>query len=392
MKKFKGALLSLVLCMCFIVPVFIFSGCGVDAETVNNSLKELSKVITSNSTVFVEGYVDPEVKLISNENEEQEQNFQIVENSGILTKFKIVLGNNLDKAVKDEIEHKISYGYEELDRKYNVIFAFANEFIETYKVYLPKKDDKLTDETKNCLNILNEEIKVYIETVEEFLKQRKTTDNYYNTTDFEITTGLRALERSYGAMIEKAVSVSGALADVLEANNIINYLKEFNATSDRTMIVEGFVRAKLLPVYSTFMLSEIKNKIWWESTIDEDGSTKAKITTLISKLEESFNSFKNYVKKSTITDDKTDKDVFEAVELKPLVENLVNVFVVDAEQYETALKELNIQKLSVEYKNDLAKYVKESNAFAQTYLDKIEDFLYLILGQFQNDFYGQVLI
>ncbi len=385
MKNLKGVLLSLILCLCFIVPVFIFSGCGVDAETVNNSLKELSKVITSNSTVFIEGYVDPEVYGSSSDTNE------IVADTGIKTKYKVVLGENLDKAVKEEIEKKFSYGYEELDRKYNVIFVYANEFIDAYKVYLPKKDDKISKETEKSLETLNNEIKDYIESINEFLKQRKTTDSYYNTTDFEITTGLRALERSYGEMIEKAVNVSGALADVLENNNIINYLKEFNATSDRTMIVEGFVRAKLLPVYSTFMLSEIKNKIWWESTNDEDKVTKTRISNLISKLETSFNSFKNFVKQSTITEGKTETDIFNAVELKPLVENLVNVFVVNANQYETALKELNIQKLSVDYKNDMAKYVKESNALAETYLNKIEDFLDLILDNFQNDFYGQAL-
>ncbi|MDE6583410.1 MAG: hypothetical protein K2K31_02010, partial [Clostridia bacterium] len=75
----------------------------------------------------------------------------------------------------------------------------------------------------------------------------------------------------------------------------------------------------------------------------------------------------------------------------PLVENLVYTFVEDAEQFKTALTELNIQKLSVDYKNDMGKYMKEENAFAKTYLNKIDDFINLILDNFQNNFYGQAL-
>ncbi|MDE6583363.1 MAG: hypothetical protein K2K31_01770 [Clostridia bacterium] len=306
MKKLKGALLCLLLCCCMIVPIFAFTGCGgIDPETVTKSLNDLTSLFTDNKTVFIEGYIDPDV------------DGEIKEGTGIKTKYKVNYGENLSKAIKDELEHDMpTYGYQELDRKYNVIFAYANEFIDTYKVYLPKKEDKLSDDTNKALETLNEGIKEYSESVLEFIKQKNITDNYYNTTDFSITTGLRSFERSYGAMIEKAVNVSSALADVLEYNNIINYIKEFSSTSDRTMIVEGFVRAKLLPVYSNFMLSEIKNKIWWETTSDEDGVTKGEITSLIKRIENSFNSFKGYVKKATTTETKTDKDIFEAVNLK----------------------------------------------------------------------------
>lgn len=418
MKKIKGVLLSLLLCCCLIVPIFAFTGCGgADPETVSNSLNELADVFKNNSSVFVEGYVDPDTTETRTSEEipqetpaEGEQpakkfktkvQLKIVDKTGIKTKYKINYGENLNKAINNEIERfhyeypagyehgdedsKV-YGYEELDRKYNVIFAYANEFIDTYKVHLPKKEDKLSDETNKALDDLNNSVKEYIESIGEFINQKNVTQNYYNTTNFSITTGLRAFERSYGAMIEKAVNVSSALAEVLEQNNMINYIKDYTASSNTTMIVEGFVRAQLLPVYSNFMLSEIRNKIWWETTNNEDKVTKDRITTLISKLETSFNSFKDNVKKAS-----QGENAFNAIELKPLIENLVYVFVEDAEQYKTALTELNIQKLSVDYKNNMEKYAKEENAFAKTYLNKIEDFMNLVLDNFQNGFYGKVL-
>ena len=68
----------------------------------------------------------------------------------------------------------------------------------------------------------------------------------------------------------------------------------------------------------------------------------------------------------------------------------IYVFFEEENSFLTALKAFNIEKLAIDYKNDLESY-KSKNPFAEIYLEKMEQFVNITLDNFMIEI-GNILV
>ena len=191
--------------------------------------------------------------------------------------------------------------------------------------------------------------------------------NYFEQFGNEITEKsslayLREFKKDYGKLVSKNIELSTQMAKTIENTEIFDLLKNTAPTENDTKIVKEYIRAKLLPVFSEFKITEIENNLNWNA--QKDTATKQRINVLLTKLNDQFETYKSRFVSSGET-----LQILTTDEMNNLF-NLADNFFVEADAYFKALGKFNISKLAVDFDNDLEAY-KKSNKLAEVYLELI---------------------
>lgn len=352
--KLKRIGLSLVLCLCSICALFGLSGCGeVSLKTVQKNIQALDDAYAKYSTVFTQGVCE-----------------------GLDTNYLIKYGTAVDKYITENKE-----GYVELRDIYNATLVISNDYIDNNKEYIKSlTEDNLNEAMKKSLTKLNGKIVSYTKTIEDFVIARRNFVNYFEQFGDEVTEKsslayLREFKKDYGKLISQNIELSTQMAKTIENTEIFNLLKNTAPTENDTKIVKEYIRAKLLPVFSEFKITEIENNLNWNA--QKDTATKQRINVLLTKLNSQFETYKTRFVKSNAA-----LQVLFSEEMNNLF-SIAGDFFVEADSYFQALKKFDISKLAVDFDNDLETY-KKSNKLAEVYLEKMEQFINITLTNFME--------
>lgn len=353
--KLKKTLTCLALGCCSVLALFGLGGCGeVSTKTLKENFDKLDATYQEYSQVFTQGTVD-----------------------NLDTNYFITYGSVVDGYIAERKE-----GYVELLDIYNSTLVISSDYIDNNKEYVKNLDDKnLSKESKQAIKDLNGSLLDYIDTVSDFVKSRKIFVEYFEQFNGQLSEEssnayLRKFKKSYGELVSQNIELSMNLAKTIETTEIFELLKKTTPTENDTKIMKEYIRAKMLPVFSEFKITEIENNLNWNGQAQTE--TKTRIDELLASLESKFSIYK-------------EKFVGEDVALKTLTSEEMNRlfeyienFLSETDAYMKALKGLNISMLSIDYDNDLEKY-KEKNPFAEIYLEKMEQFIEISLPNFMNE-------
>lgn len=350
--KIKSLLCSFVLGICGVIGIFGLSGCGdVTLETISSNFSKLEEVYASNSDVFKVGACE-----------------------GMSTNYLITYGDKVDNFVKENQD-----GYVELLKKYNVALVISHDYIDNNKSYiLNLTEEKLTKDSKKSFKNLNKSLIDYTESIGNFTRARKAFVDYFalfegNLGDEANEAHLRKFKKAYGDLVSKNIALSMNLARSVETTEIFELLKNTAPTANDTKIMKEYIRAKMLPIYTEFMISEIENNLNWKGQAQTE--TKTRIDDLLSKLNASFDIYKGRFVNANET-----LNVLSGQQMNNLF-NIVENFFVETDAYFKALKSLDISTLAVQFDNNLDSY-KKTNPLADVYLEKLEQFVGVTLDNF----------
>lgn len=349
--KVKSFILSLVLCVITALSLFGLTGCGdTSLSTIKENFDKLEVVYQNNSEIFKEGTCQ-----------------------GLQTKYLINYGTIVDKLINDETDE-----YVQLYNVYNVMLAISSDFIDSNKGYVINfEESKLSSTSKKCLNSLNESLIDYTKSIDKFLTARSAfvthSEQFKGSLNDDANLAyLRKFKKLYGELVTKNIQLSIDLAKSIESTEIFELLKKTEPTENDSNIIKDYIRAKMLPIFSEFMITEIENNLNWKA--QEETEAKTRIDVLLAKLNEEFNFYKtNFVGGENFA-------VMTKEEMTELFD-LIDVFFDESESYFKALKYLNISSLAINYYNNLEKY-KKDNALAEVYLEKLEQFINYSLDNF----------
>jgi len=354
--KMKRVLIGFALIVVCAISMFTLTACGdVSLKTLKENFEALDKVYAGHSTIFEVG------------------TFEGIENAYI-----VKYGDTIDGFISSG-----TTGFQELKVLYNATFAISNDYIQNNRTLLLNlNEEQLTKAQHKAIDQLNSKLVKFTKSIDGFVKARADMVEYFewfgNTaTSEDIETHLREFKRAYGEFVSKNIEVSTSIAKVVEEVDVFAILEKKNPIANDSVVIKEYVRAKLLPIFSTFMIDEIANSINWNSTAQTE--TKTRIDNILSTLKTLFESLKsNFVVKSN-DDIKTLKDS----EVKTLL-NQIEAFFVEADAYYQAVEGFDTKALAgLTYDNDLGAY-KKSNKMAEVYLNKIEEFVEISLSKFMN--------
>lgn len=353
--KVKSLLCSVVLGFCALFGVLGLTGCKeVNLDTVTDNFLKLEEVYSANADVFKEGTCE-----------------------GMATKYLIDYGTVVDGFVSENKD-----GYAELLTKYNAVLVISNDYIDNNKSYVMNlTDEKINADSKKSFKALNNSLLEYTESISDFVRARKSFMEYFAQFNGELgneanEAHLRKFKKEYGNLVDKNLELSMSLAKSVESTEIFDLLKNTTPTQNDTKIVKEYIRAKMLPIFSEFMISEIENNLNWNAQVATE--TKTRIDQLLGKLNNSFEVYKaRFVKSNENVKVLTNKEMNSLFEM---VEN----FLVETDEYYKALKGLDISALAVQYDNNLENY-KKTNKLAEVYLEKMEQFINITLPKFVEE-------
>lgn len=271
--------------------------------------------------------------------------------------------------------------FDEIKKIYNNALAISKSFIDNYKLTIQNIDeDGLNGEQRKALKALDEAIN---KNIDEFKTFDKAFDDFAlwcassgSTTEDVFQMNFRAFIRGLGKFVDANIAVSSEIANVLEKINIKEMISRAPIEND-TKILNEFLTAKILPVFTTFLIDELHNELNFDGTTVT--ATKTRISNLITNLKEKYTDFKaKFVTNSVAKRKLTEKEMKEILERS-------DEFVVEIDDYMKALKGLDIKTLAnLKYANDLEKYQKD-NKLAEIYLTKLEQFVNISLPNFMNE-------
>lgn len=358
--KLRKIGLSLVLCLCSVFAVFGLTGCGeVSLETINKNFTTLEETYSKYSTIFTSGSC-----------------------SGMDTKYLVSYGSVVDNFVND----KTNYAeYAELKDLYNATLVISNDYIDNNKGYIQSlSEDKLDKNMKSVLQKLNNTMVDYTKAIDDFVSARSNFVSYFevfpDTPDDNASLAhLRQFKKAYGKFVSKNMDFSTKMAETIENTEIFDIIKSTTPTENDTKIIKDYIRAKLLPIFSEFKITEIANNFNWN--VSKETETKTRINNLLTALNVQFENYKSNFVSNTSQYRTLTKD--ESVDEVAKIFDYSDTFFTEADAYFDALTNLNIAKLAVEYGNNLEEY-KETNAFAEIYLEKLEQFVENTLPTFMT--------
>ena len=350
--KIRKIALSLVLVLFSFCSAFALVGCGgTSLKTLKESFDEMDAVYAQYSTVFKTGSCD-----------------------GFATKYLIDYGTEVNNLVGNN-----EVGFKALRSKYNILLSISNDYIDKNKAFIISfKEEDLTKAAKKSIKKLNESVVEYTDYIDEFVKARNSFNEYWrvhgSTANKEAKEAyLREFKREFGALVEKNIEISTNLAKTIEETEIFDLLKAAQPTKDDTTIVKEYLRAKMLPIYSNFLITETETALNWDNTLYNGVQTKKDIDAVLETLSNNFEEYK-----TQFLGDATVQLTLD--EMKAFL-NLIDNFVIESGSYLRALKDLKISELATTYKYDMEKYLKE-NKFAEIYFQKIEQFINTTLPNF----------
>lgn len=352
--KFKKTLASLALGCCSVLALFGLGGCGeVSTKTLSENFDKLDATYQEYSEVFKQGTVD-----------------------NLSTDYLITYGSIVDQYVTEQKE-----GYVELLSLYNSTLVISSDYIKNNEEYVKNLDDStLSKDSKAAIKILNKSLVDYTDTISDFVRARKNFVEYFEQFNGQLneesnSAYLRKFKKSYGELVSKNIELSMNLAKTIETTEIFDLLKKTDPTENDTKIMKEYIRAKLLPIFSEFRITEIENNLNWNGQAQTE--TKTRIDNLLASLDSKFSTYK-----ARFVGESGDLKILTSEEMNTLFD-YIGKFFLEVDSYMDALKKLNISVLSVDYNNDLESYLGR-NPFAETYLEKIEQFVEISLPNFMD--------
>lgn len=352
--KFKKIMAGLTLCCCSLFALLGLGGCGgVTLSTIQENFDKLDATYKEYSSVFTQGVVD-----------------------NMDTNYMIKYGTIVDGYVTEKRE-----GYVELLDIYNSTLVISSDYIDNNKEYIKNLDEKnLSKESKTALKDLNESLVEYTDTISDFVRARKTFVDYFEEFNGQLSEEsssayLRKFKKSYGELVSKNIELSMSLASAIETTEIFDLLKKTTPTENDTKIMKEYIRAKMLPIFSEFKITELENNLNWQGQAETE--TKDRIDNLLASLESKFATYK-----ARFVGSNENVSTLTSEEMNQLFDYVEN-FLAETDAYIQALKGLNISVLAVDYDNNMEKYL-EKNPLAETYLEKMEQFIGTTLTNFMD--------
>ncbi len=361
--KFKSFALAVVLGVVGIFSALGLSGCGASLKDLKSDYASMQAQITkysvkadsdSRKTGFLTGNVD-----------------------GIETNLKVDFG----KFANNKIDAGAD-GFVELSKKYNSILAISNDYITQNIVYIQNyKEKNMSKSAKKTLKALCKDMESFTKYIKTFAAATKDFADWFeqfnNPNEKDIEARLTTYKKSFGKLVSKNLSVSMSLAKCVEKTEIYDSLKKTEVTKNTPKIIHGYTRAKMLPIFSKFMLTETANRFVWDNYKDRTAETK-KLDELLTKLTSIYNKeFKdNFVK--TTPSGNTNKTV-------KVLFDMVDEFLKEADSFIDALDDLDLKAFAVTYEGNMSKYLKH-NKLAERDVHKIEQFINITLPEFIANF------
>ena len=271
--------------------------------------------------------------------------------------------------------------YSVLLSKYSSIFTTSSSYIDEYMIHVSGlQAETQTKNVQNALQKLNIAISEYMKELKTFAIQH----DYFAQRDFSDLENSKPFLQSYkiylGKMVAKNVEVTNSLANVLEESKIYEVLKsEENAIIEDVVVIRKYIRAKLLPVYTRFLITETESNVSW-TTSNKDTDASHRIDDAIANMQTSFTG--DYQTTFIIGTTPNDSSIHNVVKLMDYCAD----FMTEANDFYKALEGLKIPILAKNYKNNLENYQKK-NKLAEIYLEKIEQFINVSLKTFINEVY-----
>ncbi len=360
--KAKSAILSVVLCLFGMFSLFSLSACGnVSLQTLSDNFEELDQIYSDNADVFQAGFC-----------------------GDFYTEYLINYGEKVDELVFDDTP-----GYAELRDRYNIMLAVSNDYIDGNRQYiLSWSEDSLTSDARAAINTLNASLVDYKDYISTFLRERNNLIGYFDKFQDSMNeeshmSRLRNFKRYYANLVQKNIQLSLDMAEAVKTTEIFDLLRETEPTEVSTRVIKDYMVAKILPVFSEFMLTEVENKLNWSAF---SGGAKEQIDTLLSSLEQKF----DFYKAQLISIDNQIK-VFESKEAMQNFYDLTESFFVEMDDYLQALKDLDIYTLITSYNNSFEEYLAE-NSLANVYFEKMEQFINISLENFLTNAANQIYV
>lgn len=380
--KFKSIILTITLCLCTLFATLGLSACkGVSLDNLKTNFEKLDAQIQALSegenVVFESG------------------SFEGLQSNLIVSGY----GEYIDKQIqslKEESESdkeekpKVLDGIADLVDLYNVTLVISDNYVNSNKAFVLGLDEKtFSKETKQVLESLNGSVVDFTNALSKFSVARNDLIDHFThfagiDTDSDLASVLK-FKKVYGDLVRKNVTLSENMAKMVETTRIFDVLKNKIPTVEDTATLKAYIRAKLLPLYSEFQITEFANNMNWNSQKDGDGVTKKRITTLLTNVGKSFGGFKNNFLTNKVKTQPLSKEEFK--ELLDLSE----MFFVESQSYFKALRDINFSSLSVGFDNNMKEYLK-TNEMAEIYLQKLEQFVEFSIGDFMDAVALRILI
>lgn len=359
-KKFKSVILGIVVGVVGIFTAVGLSGCGADLDTLKENYSAMQSKIEKYDEVFKTETVD-----------------------GIQTNLKVDYGTFVNGKLTDGV----SDSFDELETKYNSILIISNDYIVQNITYVQNYNEKnLSKAAKNSLEDLCDDIEEFTDYLKTFVSDRNALNNYFEQfqgeNEAQTQTKLVTFKKSYGKLVSKNLSISMSLASCIEATEIYDSLEKTEVTPTTLKIVKEYTRAKMLPIFSRFMLNEISNQFNWENYKDTT-ETLVEIDALLTNLESVFN---NSYKTTFVTS--PDPTTLRKGTVKEFFET-VDEFLIEADNYFSALSDLDIREFAVSYEGDMGEYLKD-NELAEIDIHKIDQFIKITMPAFITEFSSRI--
>ncbi len=352
--KTRKIVLSFVLCLCALLPLFTLAGCGnVSVSEVKTSFADLDATYNKYAEVFVTG--SP---------------------SGLMsTKYYVRYGVELDEISTAETKDK----FDALEEKYNVMLAISSQYIDSNKAYISAlEEDDLSDKTREALNSLNESLTNYNNYISKFVDERNAFkthfENHAGNTAADLAV-LRSFKKIYGELVNKNLNLALSVANVIETTEIYDLLKTTQPTVEDTATVREYLAVKMLPIFNELLIAETETAFSYD---DYEGSAKDELQVTLDNLDDLFGDFKSRLVASA----STERPLSSKEEMSSLFKKADNFFV-EMNIYLDCVEDLNIYDLIVEHKTfeEHEKHVE----FARIYFEKIDQFVSVTLEDYMND-------
>ena len=351
--KIKKVCLSFVLCLCALMSVFAFSGCGsISIQEVQKNFTELQESYTKYAEVFELGTLE-----------------------GFNTAYVVNYGVSID-GISQTNQKK----FDALKNKYNVMLALSSKYIDNNKAYvMALSEDGISAQTKNALQDLYSKIGSYTNYLPTFVEERNNFKNHFTNFASNENANLAVLnkfKKSYGQLVNKNLDIALSLANVMETTEIFELLQATDPTEKDTQIVKDYIATKMLPIFNQLLIEETETNF---AFYDYSGGAAEEVKSVVVKLENRFSTFKT----SLALSNATCVELENKEEMQALVENAKDFFV-EIHNYSNSIKELKIFDLIVNNKNSFEEH-KKYVPFAEIYFEKIDQFVSITLGSFMNN-------
>lgn len=362
-NKFKSIALAVVLGVFGVFAGLGLSGCGAKLSTIKNDYTALTNKITSLAPEDGTGVFYP-IK-------------QSPTVDGITTSVKVRYGEFAQKQIDARDQR-----FTELETKYNSILVISNDYISLNIEYVTHYEKKLSKNAQKAVDRLSKSIKNFTKQLDKFATARKSTEDYFkleNLSQSNIESQLVVFKKAYGELIEKSLDISNNLADVMENTAIYDTLKATTTDHSSLKNMRDYTRAKMLPIFSRFMLSEVSNQFIWNNYKSKTETTR-KIDSLLTEITRIYNEdFKGLVSASTTKTSTKISDLFD----------MVDEFMKEADSYFSALSDFNIRDFVVTYEGKIEEYLK-TKKLAERDLYKIDQFVNITLPDFISNFVSAI--